>query len=126
MKARAAETGLSEAAQEVSDYASMCDRFEKRLHDLELTRAICLQNAPQIRLIQNNSILLSDKIHSTLVNTLPLWKNQMIITLGLAHSKEAVEAQNAVTNTTNDLLKKNAELLHQTTQIGRASCRERV
>lgn len=114
MKARAAETGLSEAAQEVSDYASMCDRFEKRLHDLELTRAICLQNAPQIRLIQNNSILLSDKIHSTLVNTLPLWKNQMIITLGLAHSKEAVEAQNAVTNTTNDLLKKNAELLHQT------------
>lgn len=114
MKARAAETGLSEVAQEVSDYSAMCDRFEKRLHDLELTRAICLQNAPQIRLIQNNAILLSDKIHSTLVNTLPLWKNQMIITLGLAHSKEAVEAQNAVTNTTNELLKKNAEMLHQT------------
>ena len=115
MKARAAETGLSEAAQEVSDYSSMCERFEKRLHDLELTRAICLQNAPQIRLIQNNAMMLSDKIHTTLVNTIPLWKNQMIITLGLAHSKEAVEAQNMVTNTTNDLLKKNAEMLHQTT-----------
>ena len=114
MRKKAEETGLSEVAQEVSDYSAMCDRFEKRLHDLELTRAICLQNAPQIRLIQNNSILLSDKIHSTLVNTLPLWKNQMIITLGLAHSKEAVEAQNAVTNTTNELLKKNAEMLHQT------------
>ncbi len=114
LKARAAETGLAEDAQAVSDYNSMCERFEKRLHDLELTRAICLQNAPQIRLIQNNAILLSDKIHSTLVNTLPLWKNQMIITLGLAHSQEAVEAQNMVTNTTNDLLKKNAEMLHQT------------
>ena len=114
MKAKAAESGLSEEAQAVSDYSAMCDRFEKRLHDLELTRAICLQNAPQIRLIQNNSILLSDKIHSTLVNTLPLWKNQMIITLGLAHSKEAVEAQNMVTNTTNELLQKNAEMLHQT------------
>ncbi|MDO4869164.1 MAG: toxic anion resistance protein [Bacillota bacterium] len=115
MKARAAETGLSEDAQAVSDYASMCERFEKRLHDLELTRTICLQNAPQIRLIQNNAMLLSDKIHTTIVNTIPLWKNQMIITLGLEHSKEAVEAQNMVTNTTNDLLKKNAELLHQTT-----------
>ena len=114
LKARAAETGLAEDAQAVSDYNSMCERFEKRLHDLELTRAICLQNAPQIRLLQNNAILLSDKIHSTLVNTLPLWKNQMIITLGLAHSKEAVEAQNMVTNTTNELLEKNAELLHET------------
>ena len=114
LKARAAETGLAEDAQAVSDYNSMCERFEKRLHDLELTRAICLQNAPQIRLLQNNAILLSDKIHSTLVNTLPLWKNQMIITLGLAHSKEAVEAQNMVTNTTNELLEKNAELLNET------------
>jgi len=114
LKAKAAETGLAEDAQAVSDYSSMCERFEKRLHDLELTRAICLQNAPQIRLLQNNAILLSDKIHSTLVNTLPLWKNQMIITLGLAHSKEAVEAQNMVTNTTNELLEKNAELLHET------------
>ncbi len=112
LKAKAAETGLSEIAQEVKDYASLCERFEKKLHDLELTRAICLQNAPQIRLIQNNAVILSDKIQSTLVNTLPLWKNQMIITMGVAHAKEAVEAQNMVTNTTNELLAKNAEMLH--------------
>ena len=115
LRKKAEETGLSEVAQEAKDYASLCERFEKKLHDLELTRTICLQNAPQIRLIQNNAIILSDKIQSTLVNTLPLWKNQMIITLGMAHAKEAVEAQNMVTNTTNELLSKNAELLHQTT-----------
>lgn len=115
LKKRAQETGLSEDAQNAKDFASMCERFEKKIYDLELIRGICLQNAPQIRLIQNNAIVLSDKIHSTIVNTLPLWKNQMVITLGMAHSKEAIRAQNMVTNTTNEILKKNAEMLHQTT-----------
>ena len=93
----------------------MIERFEKRLHDLDLTRAVCLQNAPQIRLIQTNAIVLSDKIHSTLVNTIPMWKNQLVISLGLAHSKEALAAQQRVSETTNELLRKNAELLHQST-----------
>ena len=115
LKAKAAETGLTEDAQEASDFAAMCERFEKKLYDLELTRAICLQNAPQIRLVQTNAVVLSDKIHSTLVNTLPLWKNQMVIALGIAHSKEAIKAQQMVTNTTNSILKKNAEMLHQST-----------
>lgn len=115
LKQKAAESGLAEDAQEVKDFSAMCERFEKKLHDLALTRTICLQNAPQIRLIQSNAVILSDKIHSTIVNTLPLWKNQMIITLGMAHAKEAIEAQNMVTDTTNDILKKNAEMLHQTT-----------
>lgn len=115
LKDKASETGLAEDAQEVKDFSSMCERFEKKLHDLDLTRAICLQNAPQIRLVQNNAVILSDKIHSTLVNTLPLWKNQMVIALGMAHSKEAIKAQQMVTDTTNEILKKNAEMLHQTT-----------
>ena len=93
----------------------MCERFEKKLYDLELTRAICLQNAPQIRLVQTNAVVLSDKINSTLVNTLPLWKNQMVIALGMAHSKEAIKAQQMVSNTTNEILKKNAEMLHTST-----------
>ena len=115
LKVKAQQTGLAEDAQEVKDYASMCERFEKKLYDLDLTRAICLQNAPQIRLVQNNAVILSDKIHSTLVNTLPLWKNQMVIALGMAHAKEAIEAQTMVTDTTNELLRKNAEMLHQNT-----------
>lgn len=115
LKAKAQETGLAEDAQAVTDYASMCERFEKKLHDLDLTRTVCLQNAPQIRLVQSNAIILSDKIHSTLVNTLPMWKNQLVITMGLAHSQEAIKAQRMVTDTTNDILKKNAELLHQST-----------
>ncbi len=115
LKAKAAETGLAEDAQEVKDFASMCERFEKKMHDLELTRVICLQNAPQIRLVQNNAIILSDKIHSTIVNTLPLWKNQMIIALGMVHAEDAIKAQTMVTDTTNEILKKNAEMLHQTT-----------
>ncbi len=115
LKAKAAETGLAEDAQEVKDYASMCERFEKKLHDLDLTRVICLQNAPQIRLVQNNAIILSDKIHSAIVNTLPLWKNQMIIALGMVHAEEAIKAQTMVTDTTNEILRKNAEMLHQTT-----------
>ncbi|MGI6767213.1 MAG: toxic anion resistance protein [Lentihominibacter sp.] len=115
LKAKAAETGLAEDAQEVKDFASMCERFEKKLHDLDLTRVICLQNAPQIRLVQNNAIILSDKIHSAIVNTLPLWKNQMIIALGMVHAEEAIKAQTMVTDTTNEILRKNAEMLHQTT-----------
>ncbi len=115
LRAKAAESGLAEDAQEANDFASMCERFEKKLYDLDLTRAICLQNAPQIRLVQTNAVVLSDKIHSTLVNTLPLWKNQMIIALGMAHSKEAIKAQQMVSNTTNEILKKNAEMLHTST-----------
>ncbi len=115
LKAKAAESGLAEDAQEANDFAAMCERFEKKLYDLELTRAICLQNAPQIRLVQTNAVVLSDKINSTLVNTLPLWKNQMVIALGMAHSKEAIKTQQMVTNTTNEILAKNAEMLHQST-----------
>ncbi|MBQ9708782.1 MAG: toxic anion resistance protein [Firmicutes bacterium] len=115
LKAKAEASGLAEDAQEARDFASMCERFEKKLHDLDLTRAVCLQNAPQIRLTQNNAIILSDKIQTTLMNTIPMWKNQLVITMGLAHNKEAVQAQQMVTNTTNDILKKNAELLHQGT-----------
>ena len=115
LKEKAEKSGLPEDAQEARDFASMCERFEKKLHDLDLTRAVCLQNAPQIRLTQNNAIVLSDKIQTTLMNTIPMWKNQLVITMGLAHNKEAVEAQQAVSNTTNEILKKNAELLHQGT-----------
>ena len=115
LKAKAEASGLAEDAQEARDVASMCERFETKLHDLDLTRAVCLQNAPQIRLTQNNAIILSDKIQTTLMNTIPMWKNQLVITMGLAHNKEAVQAQQMVTNTTNDILKKNAELLHQGT-----------
>ena len=93
----------------------MCDRFEKKLHDLELTRTISVQMAPQIRLIQNNDAVMSEKIQSTINNTIPLWKNQMVLALGLAHSKEALETQRAVTDMTNDLLRKNADMLKQGT-----------
>lgn len=115
LQAKASASGLPEDAQEVKDYSNMCERFEKKLYDLDLTRTICLQNAPQIRLVQSNAVVLSDKIHSTLVNTIPLWKNQMVIALGMAHSKAAIRAQTMVTDTTNDLLRKNAEMLHQST-----------
>lgn len=115
LQAKAQTTGLAEDAQEARDFSAMCERFEKKLHDLDLTRAVCLQNAPQIRMIQSNAIVLSDKIQTTLLNTIPLWKNQLIISLGLAHNKEAVKAQKMVTDTTNEILKKNAEMLHQGT-----------
>ena len=98
-------------AQRVNDLATACDRFEKKLHDLKLTRTVALQMAPQIRLLQNNDSLLVERIQSTLSNTLPLWKSQIIIALGLARSQQALKAQTAVTNMTNDLLKKNAEML---------------
>ena len=115
LQKKAAESGLPEDVQEANDYANMIDRFDKKIYDLEATKAICLQNAPQIRMIQNNDIIMSDKIHSAIVNTIPLWKNQMVLTLGRQHSSEAVKAQNMVDETTNAMLKKNAEMLHTTT-----------
>ena len=108
---KAKASGLPEDAQAARDLSDQCDRFEKKLYDLELTRNISLQMGPQIRLLQNNNTLMAEKIQSTIVNTIPLWKNQMVLALGLAHSQQAMEAQRAVTNMTNDLLKKNAEAL---------------
>ena len=112
---KAQDSGLPEDSQAANDLAQACDRFEKKLYDLELTRQISIQMAPQIRLIQNNDTLMTQKIQSTLVNTIPLWKNQIVLALGISHSKEALEAEREVTNMTNDLLKKNAETLHQAT-----------
>ncbi len=106
---------LPEDSQAANDYANYCDRFEKKLHDLELTRMICVQMGPQIRLIQNNDTLMTEKIQSTLTNTIPLWKSQMVLALGIEHSKEAMEAQREVTNFTNELLKKNADTLKMAT-----------
>ncbi len=108
---KAAQTSDTMDAQRASDLAAAADRFEKKLHDLKLTRQISMQMAPQIRLLQNNNALLIERIQSTLVNTLPLWKNQMVLALGMQHSKQAMQAQRAVTTMTNDLLKKNAEAL---------------
>ncbi|MBP3398404.1 MAG: toxic anion resistance protein, partial [Erysipelotrichaceae bacterium] len=105
---RAQTTGLAEDSQAANDLANQCDRFEKKLHDLQLTRMISVQMGPQIRLVQNNDTLMTEKIQSTLVNTIPLWKSQMVLALGLNHSKEAMEAQREVTQMTNALLKKNA------------------
>ncbi|MGO4947850.1 toxic anion resistance protein [Blautia sp. Sow4_E7] len=112
LEARAAASGLPEDAQEAKDLDSKCNRFEKKLHDLELTRTISLQTAPQIRLVQNNDTLMVEKIQTTIVNTIPLWKSQMVLALGIAHSTEAAQAQRQVTDLTNELLKKNAEALH--------------
>ena len=111
MHKKAEESGLTEDAQAANDFAALCDRFEKKLHDLELTRTISIQLAPQIRLIQNGDTFMAEKIQSTVNNTIPLWKNQMVLALGLAHSQAAVEAQREVSNLTNELLKKNAEAL---------------
>lgn len=109
---KAERTGLPEDAQAVKDLDSKCNRFEKKLHDLELTRTISLQTAPQIRLIQSNDTSMVEKIQTTIVNTIPLWKSQMVLALGIAHSTEAAKAQREVTDLTNELLKKNAEALH--------------
>ena len=111
----AEKSGDAMDAQKANDLAAQCDRFEKKLHDLKLTRQISMQMAPQIRLLQNNNSILVERIQSTLVNTLPLWKNQMVLALGLEHSQQAMQAQKAVTDMTNDLLKKNAEKLKQGT-----------
>lgn len=113
--AKAKESGLPEDAQAANDLEQACTRFEKKLYDLELTRQISIQMAPQIRLVQNNDTQMTEKIQSTLVNTIPLWKNQIVLSLGISHSKQALEAQREVTDMTNTLLKKNAETLHQAT-----------
>lgn len=109
--AKAEKSGLPEDTQAAKDFAQMCNRFEKKIYDLELTRTISLQMAPQIRLIQNNDTEMSDKIQSTIVNTIPLWKSQMVITIGLEHAAQAAKAQREVSDMTNMLLKKNAEAL---------------
>ena len=111
LRKKAAESGLPEDAQAANDYANMINRFEKKLHDLELTRMISIQMAPQIRLIQNNDSLMVEKIQTSIVNTIPLWKSQMVLALGMHHSQQAMEAQRQVTDMTNELLMKNAEKL---------------
>ena len=111
LKTKAEASGLPEDAQAYNDFVNMCNRFEKKLHDLELTRMISIQMSPQIRLIQNNDSLMVEKIQTSLANTIPLWKSQMVLALGMAHSKQAMEAQREVTDVTNELLRKNSEML---------------
>ncbi len=113
LQKKAEESGLPEDAQAANDFANMIGRFEKRLHDLELTRIISLQMAPQIRLIQNNDSLMAEKIQTSIVNTIPLWKSQMVLALSMEHSRQAMEAQREVSDVTNELLRRNAEALHQ-------------
>ena len=113
MQEKARESGLPEDAQAANDFANMIGRFEKKIHDLELTRTISVQMSPQIRMVQNNDTLMAEKIHSSIVNTIPLWKNQMVMALSLYHSEQAMKAQREVTDVTNTLLIKNAEALHQ-------------
>lgn len=115
LMAKAAESGDAMDAQKANDLAAQCDRFEKKLHDLKLTRQVSMQMAPQIRLLQNNDSLLVERIQSTISNTLPLWKNQMVLALGLAHTQKAMQAERAVTDATNELLRKNAATLKQGT-----------
>lgn len=112
LETKARLSGLPEDAQAVKDLDDKCNRFEKKIHDLELTRMISLQTAPQIRLVQNNDTLMVEKIQTTIVNTIPLWKSQMVLALGIAHSTEAAAAQRQVSDVTNELLRKNAETLH--------------
>ncbi len=112
---KAKKTGLAEDAQAARDFSDLCERFEKKLYDLELTRMISIQMAPQIRLIQNSDTLMVEKIQSTLANTIPLWKSQMVIALGLSHASQAMEAQREVSEVTNELLKKNADALKTST-----------
>ncbi len=111
LRAKAQQSGLAEDAQNANDYANLCDRFEKKLHDLELTRMISIQMGPQIRMLQNSDTVMSEKIQTSIVNTIPLWKSQMVLALGIHHGQQAMEAQRKVTNMTNELLKKNADML---------------
>ena len=111
LRSKAAASGLAEDAQRANDYANLCDRFEKKLHDLELTRMISIQMGPQIRMLQNSDTVMSEKIQTSIVNTIPLWKSQMVLALGIHHGQQAMEAQRKVTNMTNELLKKNADML---------------
>lgn len=115
MRMKAQRSGLAEDAQAARDLEAMCQRFEKKIHDLELTRMVSIQTAPQIRLVQNNDTIMAEKIQSTIVNTIPLWKSQMVLALGVVHSRQAAEAQREVTDMTNELLKKNAETLKMAT-----------
>ena len=115
LRERAAQSGLAEDAQRANDFEAMCQRFEKKLHDLELTRMISIQMGPQIRLLQNNDTLMSEKIQSSIVNTIPLWKSQMVLALGMSHSQQALQAQQAVTDVTNEMLRRNAEKLKTAT-----------
>ncbi len=115
LMAKAQVSSLQEDAQAANDLANLCDRFEKKIYDLELTRMISIQMAPQIRLIQNNNAVMSDKIQSTIVNTIPLWKSQMVLALGVEHSRQAAAAQRQVTDMTNELLKRNSETLKMAT-----------
>ena len=115
LREKAQTSGLAEDAQAANDFENKCERFEKKLHDLELTRVISLQTAPQIRMIQNNDTLMMEKIQTSIMNTIPLWKNQMVLTLGIQDSQRAMEAQRKVTDLTNDLLKKNADALKTAT-----------
>ena len=119
---KAQRTQLPEDAQAARDLADLCDRFEKKLYDLELTRNVSIQMGPQIRLIQSNDTMMAEKIQTTIVNTIPLWKNQMVLALGIAHSQQAMQAERAVTDATNELLKKNAATLkHGTIEIAKES-----
>ena len=115
LKNKAMASGRAEDAQSAKDLDSRCERFEKKLHDLELTKTIAMQTAPQIRLVQNNDTQMVEKIQSTIVNTIPLWKSQMLLALGVEHSSQAAAAQRQVTDMTNELLKKNAETLKMST-----------
>ncbi len=115
LQQKAAQSGLPEDAQAANDFAALCDRFEKKIHDLELSRMVSIQMSPQIRLVQNNDTLMAEKIQSTIVNTIPLWKSQMVIAVGLSHSQKAMEAQREVANMTNELLRKNADALQTAT-----------
>lgn len=124
LQKKAEASGRPEDAQEAKDLADQCNRFEKKLYDLDLSRTISMQTAPQIRLLQNSDTQMAEKIQSVIVNTIPLWKNQMVIALGIAHSTEAIAAENAVTNATNELLAKNAETLH-TASVQAAKANER-
>ena len=111
LRKTAEQSGLAEDAQKYNDMVNLCNRFEKKLHDLELTRMVSIQMGPQTRLLQNNDTLMVEKIQTSLVNTIPLWKSQMVLALGMEHSRQATEAQRAVAETTNELLKKNADML---------------
>ena len=115
LKAKAHKSGLAEDAQAANDFAQQCDSFEKKLYDLELTRMVSIQMSPQIRLVQNNDKIMAEKIRSTIVNTIPLWKSQMVLAVGVEHSAQAVRAQRQVTDMTNELLKRNADKLKMST-----------
>ena len=115
LQAKAKETNSPDDAQAAQDFADMITRFEKKLYDLELSRTVCLQSAPEIRMVQNSDTIMSEKIHSTIINVIPMWKTQMVLALNNYHTQKAIEAQNAVTEATNEMLRKNAEALHQST-----------